>query len=186
MRILITAALFLSCLLLPACADDTAPLSPLRAQLTPATMEFVHVCFAYAQAIRDHGVQGVKQFTTSDFVLRSPSESSHGDKAYKELSDCIDCFHGDPFTASVHPLTINKAQAVVLTRNTFQLQLGTARGSVISEWKQTWRKTAQGWKLVQMETDPGAMDNVQGLTFTTESLAKDKPVKAQAKQNVVK
>ena len=190
MRNLVTAAL-LSCLLVSvvlAHADNAAAIStPLKLSVSPVTKQFVSVYFAYAQATEDHGVQGVKEFTTSDFVFRSPGASSRGKKAYDELSTCIDCFSSARLTAAVRPLTITGTKAVVLTRETFSDKINSTSVAATYYWKQTWRMTPQSWKLASIETQPAEdYDKVQGLTFITETSAKHNTVKLHEQQSMVK
>lgn len=124
---LASSAILLFALLAAAHADDTAAASDhlnLAAKLgaSSATIQFVRVYAAYAQAIQDHGIDGVKTFATPDFVMRSQGQSLRGKAAFKELGACVDDRPGTRFIASVRPLTVTGVDAVVLTQDAYQSQ----------------------------------------------------------------
>ena len=191
----VTTAVLLSCLLVPvshvpACADTAPPVpspdrfnsKPVprlhRFSINPATTQFLSAFTAYAQAVKDQGSQGVKKITTSDFALRQGNQSSQGEQAYKELAACMDDFPKKGYAVSVRPVSVSGTEAIALTRETFQMHLGSARGAVIYYGKQTWRMTPQGWKLAVIEIQDGKdFDNGYGFRFTTTSQAKENPAK---------
>lgn len=72
-----------------------------------------------------------------------------------------------------NPLVVNGNEAVALTRKTFETQMNNRTMTLTWYWKQTWRKTAQGWKLATSQRDAGNFDRMQGLTFTFVPQAKD-------------
>ena len=111
----------------------------------------------------------------------------HGKKAFQELADYMDDLPKEGFTASFRPLSISGTEVVALTRETFQMQIGSTRASAIYYRKQTWRMTPQGWKLAVIEIqDAEDFDNTAGLGFTVTPEAKDAPAKAQEKPTMVK
>ena len=189
----LTTAVLLSCLIVsvsfvPASAEDAPPVPRLHHfSINPATTQFLSAFTAYAQAVKDQGSQGVKKIATSDFALRQGNQSVQGEKAFKELGTCMDDFSKEGFTASFRPLSISGTEVVALTRETFQMQIGSTRASAIYYRKQTWRMTPQGWKLAVIEIqDAEDFDNTAGLGFTVTPEAQEKPAKAQEKPTMVK
>lgn len=171
---MIVAAVLLSCLHSLARAGSLVIVpSGINLRMNHATVQFVGVYTAYAQAIKDHGVQGLKEFTTSDFALREQDRTLTGEKAFKELSAYLDDLHNTLSTVSVRPLAVNGNNAMVLTRETYKTQINNRTVTLTWYWKQTWRKTARGWKLATNRRDEGNFDKMQGLTFTVVPQAKD-------------
>ncbi len=146
-------------------------------------MQFVGVYNAYARTIKDHGVQGLKEFTTSDFALLDQDRTLTGEKAFKELSAYLDDLHNTLSTVSVRPLAVNGNNAVALTRETYRTQINNRTVTLTWYWKQTWRKTARGWKLATSRRDERDFDKIQGLTMTFVPQAKDATAAERGKMN---
>ena len=183
----LAAAILIFCLFAAAYADDTAAApNLLKLKSSPETIQLVKAYTSYAQAVRDHGVEGLKPFVTPDFALEGDGPPLTGQAAFKELDACFVGLDKNHFAASVHPLTVTRTDAVALTQQTYSFQNQTAKWTATYCWKQTWRKTAQGWKLSSMEPYRGDFGRVEGVTFTVLPKASSEPAGAQEKQNVVK
>ncbi len=172
-------------------ADDTAAVpNPLNLRPSPATIQFVKVCAAYAKAVRDHGADGLKTFITPDFALGGAGPPLTGKAAVEELNACRVNLPGTCFSAAVRPLSVTELDVVALSHEVYACHLKLRGNNTLTaltyDWKQTWRKTAQGWNLAGMEPYREDFDKVQGITFTVLPEAKSEPAKTQAKQNVVK
>ncbi len=162
--------------------------NPFSLRPNPATVQFVKAYAAYAIAVRDHGVKGLKAFAAPDFVIYSQGRPLRGEDAFKEigkiglLENC--------FSAAVHPLSVTGTDAAALSEETYTSPAKShnqdASWSFIYDWKQTWRKTAQGWKIVSIERYSGDFDHVEGVTYTVLRDSKSEPAKAQENQNVAK
>jgi len=186
-----TTAILLLFLLAHAHADDTVAVPDnlnLAAKLgaSPATIQFVRVYTAYAKAIQDHGIDGVKAFATPDFVMHSQGQLLRGEAAFKELGTCMIDTPGTRFTASIRPLTVTGTDAVVMMQDAYAFYIQTTRVTATYYWKQNWHKTTQGWKIAIIEKYGGDFDKAQGAKYTIQPKAKSEPAKTQAKQNVVK
>ena len=110
----------------------------------------------YADAVRTRGAQGLKSLTTPNFILQGTAEKFKGAAAITELDKYLSLLEkngqikirlrrveemGDTLVA----YTEETIQGVFLTDNrkdTFTCDW---------DWKQTWRHTAQGWKLARDE-----------------------------------
>lgn len=184
MRKVIMAAVLLFCLHSPARADSPViPPSGPNLRLDHATVQFVGVYNAYAQAIKDHGVQGLKEFTTSDFALPEQDRTLTGEKAYKEFSVYLDHLHNTLFTVLVRPLAVNGNNATALMGETYKTQINNRTVTLTWYWKQTWRKTARGWKLATSRRDERDFDKMQGLTMTFMPQAKDATAAERGRMN---
>ena len=184
-----TAILF-AFFLASAHADDPAAAvpSPFSLRPNPTTTQFVKAYAAYAIAVKDHGVEGLKAFAAPDFVIYSQGRPLRGEDAFKEigkiglLENC--------FSAAVHPLSVTGTDAAALSEETYMSPAKShnqdASWSFTYDWKQTWRKTPQGWKLARIERYPGDFAHLEGVTYTVLRDSKSEPAKAQEKQNMVK
>jgi|GEM_PF-5840930 len=139
----------------------------------PAAAQFLGVYAAYAQAVRDRGTQGLKEVAAPDFALSSQGRRLTGEQAFKELSPYLDGLRGKPFKVSFHLLALNGYGAVLLTQETSETQVSKETMTLTWQWKQTWRKTASGWKLAVTQRDRRDLGTLEGTTFTVTPPAQD-------------
>jgi len=118
---------------------------------------FLPVYRRYIEAINTKGVDGLKDLTGSNFTLKWNKKSWMGAKAFQELKTFLpDPHKGDTILTSVklRRLDFTGDQAIVQTEETgqyFFADRSAAEATAIWIWKQTWRKTPEGWQLILWE-----------------------------------
>ena len=140
---------------------------------------FIEVYFNYMNAVNTRGMEGLKTMTAPDFTLKWRDQAAlTGDKAFAELKKLMP----DPTASGGSEEQINAVklrrlvlagdQAFVQTEEIHSLHSkDSAKYAVTASWKmlfkQTWRKTAQGWRLALWEKGTEKLSGyVSAVTYT--------------------
>lgn len=151
-----------------------------RAQATT----FMEVYFHYMDTMNTRGIAGLKPLTTSDFTFKWDKEALTGEKAFielkKQMPDPSDLKESEQINAvKMRRLVIVGDQAFVQIEETHSLHLkeqpenasASKMTNITASWKmlfkQTWRKTTQGWRLALWEKGTKKLSGyVSAITYT--------------------
>ncbi|HLJ54027.1 MAG TPA: nuclear transport factor 2 family protein, partial [Chthonomonadaceae bacterium] len=133
------------------------------------------VYYKYMQAINTRGIAGLKSIAAPGFTMRLDHRSRTGREAFVEMRKII---HDPTKTAAavagdsikLRQVTINGDRAIVQTAETLSFRSKPDSEIDIActyQWKQTWRKTAYGWRLAKWETGADKLPGPEsGVTYT--------------------
>jgi hypothetical protein len=149
---------FISLAMLALCRTTLAqePLAGLADEATRGRA-FLPVYMRYIDAINTRGVDGLKDLTASNFIVKWDRDSRTGAKAFQYLkTHILDPRKGDEVLTAVklRRLVFTGDRAIVQTEETQEYFFGNKPGGQSFEtwiWKQTWRKTPEGWRLILWE-----------------------------------
>lgn len=119
----------------------------------PAVRNFVTSAYAvYANAIKQQGVAGLQKVVGPNFTLRLEGNTYQDKEAFAALEQSLMGLQDGVFYVNIPKVTLTKTTAVALTAETVGRKLDAdTTGTTTRYWTQTWRKTAQGWKLAASE-----------------------------------
>ena len=133
---------------------------------------FIPVYYHYIELLKTQGVAGLKTIATPEFAMKWGKEVRRGAAAFEELKKYVPDppKNGpqDAFSVTLRRLTIVGDRAIVQTKETSAFHFGdSAADNVWASWiwKQTWRKTSQGWRLALWEQGTEKLP-AQAITFT--------------------
>lgn len=144
----------------------------LTSSLTDQKMRaFLPVYRRYTAALQAHGSKGIKGMVAPDFTLRWGGGAVNGVKAVADIDKYAGGFSAGELAVKVIKLRIRPERVVAWTEETFTYKDGS--GSMMWAWKQTWRKTATGWKLTISQKVDGKMPtSAASYTFRSPSEVK--------------
>lgn len=102
----------------------------------------------YAYIIRIQGAQELKSLTTPDFTLQGTAEKFKGAAAIAELDKYLSVLDkNSQIKIRLRRIEMTENTLVAYTEETMFVDKRQDTFSFDWDWKQTWHKTAQGWKL---------------------------------------
>ena len=141
------------------------------------TKQFLPACVRYTTLVQTKGAQGLNQIIGTGFAVHFGTEWFRGQKGIAELAKYMSGLETGEVAVKIQQLTFWQNKAVALTKETMRYRFDTPGKPPIwasgdHYWKQTWQKTAQGWRLVLIE--PGAKnvkEDSPTFTFTAHANA---------------
>ncbi len=150
--------------------------------MQPGAREFLQIYFRYADGLRTDGSKGLKDLLAPDFRILGDQGWVRGSKALAAIDQYSSLFRGGALSVRLRQVRIAGNQAVVMTREDGTVgmpipgalrnpapgvNVNSAKLTMSWTWKQTWRKTPQGWRLAQMEQAPNKVKDDDAVYTVT-------------------
>lgn len=136
---------------------------------TRANRAFAPVYDRYVHAVQTHGTAGLKQVALPNLVMRwAEGGRRTGANAYRELGRIYSGAKGPTISDKVWRLRVNGSTATAMVEESITMRSSNDFSATLTwDWKHTWRKTPEGWKLARIErTDAGPDKARPAVSFT--------------------